>query len=307
MSCGSLFATVLRRQAVRLDRTLTLGLFGPLGRLRMRGSSHGIPILMYHSVSQDLDDTVHPYFRTVTSPEKFALQVGVLRAAGYAAVTLSQALGELEDSKRGVLPAHGAPKVVITFDDGFRDFHDSAYPVLQAAGYTATVFLPTAFIGRRFVTGRDCLGAAEVRSLAEQGIEFGSHSATHRRLVDLGAHELRTELHDSKAAIEDATGREVKTFSYPYRFPEQDEGFVARLGGLLDECGYSGGVTTAIGRASGRDDRRFLPRLPVNDCDDEALLRAKLLGHYDWLRSGQRARKRTRALWQELGSHLRRA
>lgn len=283
--------------AMRLDRTLTLAVFGPLQRLVTRGEGASIPILMYHSVADDLDDALRPYFRTVTSPAVFSRQIELLRADGYTAITLSEAIRLLEACDGG--PARGAPKVVITFDDGFRDFRTEAFPILEDAGFKATVFLPSAFIGKPFITGRECLSASEVRMLADKGIEFGSHSVSHRRLVELSAKELGAELRDSKAAIEDVTGRAVTTFSYPFRFPEQDARFTALLAELLDECGYRGGVTTAIGRSRPHDDRRFLPRLPVNDCDDEPLLRAKLLGHYDWLRSGQRLRKRSRALWQD--------
>jgi peptidoglycan/xylan/chitin deacetylase (PgdA/CDA1 family) len=281
---------------MRLDRTLTLAVFGPLQRLVARDAAASIPILMYHSIACDLDAAQRPYFRTVTSPEMFARQVALLRASGYEAITLSEALGLLKAA--GSSPLRGTPKVVITFDDGFRDFYTDAFPILQEAGFTATVFLPSAFIGKPFITGRECLGASEVRTLADKGIEFGSHSVSHRRLVDLNVDELGAELRDSKATIEDIASRAVTTFSFPFRFPEQDARFTAMLAAQLDQCGYHGGVTTAIGRSNPHDDRRFLPRLPMNDCDDEPLLRAKLSGHYDWLRSGQRLRKRSRAVWQ---------
>jgi peptidoglycan/xylan/chitin deacetylase (PgdA/CDA1 family) len=283
---------------MRIDRLLTLSVFGPLHGV-ISPTAPGIPILMYHSIAPDLDDDVRSYYRTVTSPKGFAKQVDFLRANGYSAISLSQAIDWLSDASGEVVP--GSPKVVITFDDGFRDFLTEAFPILERVGFTATVFLPSDFIGKPFLTGRMCLTAAEVRALGDQGIEFGSHSASHRRLVELGAAELAEELTGSKAAIEDIVGREVTLFSYPFRFPEENSRFTGRLARLLDECGYRGGVTTAIGRSSRQDNPRFLPRLPVNDCDDEVLLRAKLVGQYDWLRSGQRLYKQGRAFWQKWG------
>lgn len=277
---------------MRVDRTLTLSVVRPWRSLVSRGADDCIPILMYHSISPELDDRVGPYFRTVTSPQSFARQIDVLRAAGYEAVTLSQAVALLD------APAPAARRVVITFDDGFRDFLTEAFPVLERAAFTASVFLPSDFIGKPFITGRACLSASEIRTLSDLGIEFGSHSVSHRHLVELGTQELARELSDSKARIEDITGREVGMFSYPFRFPEENPRFTRSLAGIMDECGYRGGVTTAIGRSRRDDDRRFLPRLPMNDCDDAPLLRAKLAGHYDWLRAGQRMRKRTRAAWQ---------
>jgi peptidoglycan/xylan/chitin deacetylase (PgdA/CDA1 family) len=278
----------------RFDRWVTLSIVAPVARLMPLEAGIAIPILMYHSIADDVDDTVHPYFRTVTSRARFAEQIEFLRQAGYEAVTLSRALRMLHDP--ACAAAGDRKPVVLTFDDGFRDFHAHAHPILERAGFAATVFLSSAYIDKPFLTGRDCLRTSEVRELCDKGIEFGSHSVSHRRLVELARNELVREVAESKRAIEDITGREVTLFSYPYRFPEENLAFTQTLGGLLDESGYKAGVTTAIGRSRPQDDRRFLPRLPMNDCDDMRLLRAKLDGHYDWLRTGQLMRKRSRAL-----------
>jgi peptidoglycan/xylan/chitin deacetylase (PgdA/CDA1 family) len=274
--------------APRLDRWLSLGVAAPLARLQPR--RHAIPILMYHSIADDVDDTVHPYFRTVTTPASFARQVGWLQRGGYEAISLAEAIRLVHEP--GAAPQK---KVVLTFDDGFRDFRTAALPILQRAGFGATVFLSTAYLGRPFLTGRPCLAAHEVKALSDGGIEFGSHSVSHGRLAELPREQLAGEVADSKRAIEDITGKEVAMFSYPYRFPEEQPAFTRALAGLLDESGYRGGVTTAIGRSAAADDPRFLPRLPINDCDDIALLQAKLEGHYDWLRPLQRLRKQSRA------------
>ena len=107
--------------------------------------------------------------------------------------------------------------------------------------------------------------------------------------------ELRAELVDSRRALEDITGHAVRSFACPYRFPEHVPGFTQRFVDELDEAGYTAAVTTSIGRAAATNDPRLLPRLPVNDADDDALLNAKLQGHYDWVRAAQWLRKRARA------------
>jgi peptidoglycan/xylan/chitin deacetylase (PgdA/CDA1 family) len=38
------------------------------------------------------------------------------------------------------------PPVIVTFDDGYADYHRNAYPVLKAVGIPAVNFIPTAFI-----------------------------------------------------------------------------------------------------------------------------------------------------------------
>src|SRR5665213_3134267 len=121
----------------RGDVFATLYFFHPLKRLFKQGNR--IPILMYHSIS-NRQEMGHPYYRTVTSPEVFAKQMQYLHDNGYSALSLSDAVKWLEG------PSGGRP-VVITFDDGFQDFYTSAFPILTKLGLSATMFLPTAYIG----------------------------------------------------------------------------------------------------------------------------------------------------------------
>lgn len=245
--------------------------------------SRRIPILMYHSVSDDLDAQRHPYYRTVTSPGVFERQMRLLRKEGYEVISLSQAIKQLSHAPE-VMPTRTA---VLTFDDGFRDFHTHAYPILSEFGFTATVFLASGYLNGTFPTGRACLHTPEVKALASHGITFGSHTVTHPQLRSVPTQQLHRELAESRAAIEDVTGAPVTQFSYPYGFPEEDAAFVDTLAASLNSSGYTVGVTTAIGCASAKDNPLFLRRLPVNDLDDEPFLLAKLNGGYDWLHTGQ--------------------
>jgi len=281
---------------MRIDRFLTLHVFGPLLGLSRQPERHRLPILMYHSISDEIDDHARPYFRTVTSPATFARQMRFLSESQYQAITLSQALQSMRDP----LQAGGKNRtpqrpIVVTFDDGFRDIYTTAFPILERHGFKATVFLSTEYIGREFITGRRCLSADEVRELAAQGLEFGSHTATHPQLKELASDKIHHELSASKRRIEEITGSEVTVFSYPYRFPEEDPHFIEELGNLLTQTGYVAGVTTSIGRSDIKDAPLFMKRLPVNDGDDLELFEAKLNGAYDWLHKGQIAYKKLRA------------
>ena len=269
---------------------------------------------MYHSVSEDCEENVAPYYRTVTSPEVFRQHMELLQSEGYRGVTLSTGV-EILRTKTGVPPIEritvtngaGGKLVVLTFDDGFRDFHATAFPVLQQYGFGATVFLPTAFIGEEpcQFKSRDCMTWGEIRELHDAGIEFGSHTVNHPRLVDLNWAEIEKELCDSKSEIERRLNTAVRTFAYPYAFPQADELFVGRLSQLLGHSGYECCVTTEIGRARPGDDRLRLCRLPVNSADDEILLTAKLVGAYDWLGSFQMAFKACKAARHRVDLHHR--
>lgn len=282
---------------LRLDRWLTLRLVAPFSAWWRTGPPPAIPLLMYHAISDEMDRRTHPYFGTVTTPRRFAQQVALLRRLGYQAVTLGEAAQLL---RQPGFDATAQRRVVLSFDDGFSDFRSAAWPVLAEAGFTATVFVVSGLLGGRFHDGRRCLGAQDLRELSAQGVEFGSHSATHGLMARMTEAALARELRESRQVIEDCSGRAVRLFSYPYRFPHGDARFVQQLGGLLTQNGYHAGVTTAIGLARTGDAPLFLPRLPVNDFDDDRLLRAKLDGHYDWLRMGQALARPVRSLRQRL-------
>lgn len=286
---------------MRLDQFLTHYIFTPLKSLSFGAAKLEIPILMYHSIASDLDEKLHPYFRTVTTPATFAKQIQFLSESDYEVLTLSQAVRLLqgESERQGSLSSLPR-RVVITFDDGFRDFYTTAFSILEKYGFKATVFLASGFIDKSFITGKDCLRTSEIKELANQGIEFGSHSVSHPQLRELSGAQIVQELAVSKKEIECITGTKVSLFSYPYRFPEEDIEFTEMLNQLLTEQGYSAGVTTVIGVSKSGDNPLFLKRLPVNDCDDNQFLQSKLTGGYDWLHNGQLAYKKLRTISKKM-------
>ena len=267
----------------RLDRFATLYLVNPVQR-RTSTTSQSIPILMYHSITAEDEAKVQPYYRTTTSPEVFDAQMHDLSEAGYSTVGLTEAANQLR-----VPGADTRNTVVITFDDGYSDLRTQALPTLARYGFTATVFLPTEYIGetpKRF-KGKLCLTWSEIRQLQESGITFGSHTVNHPQLYELSSADVNHELVQSKETIEQKLGCAVESFAYPYAFPENDTGFKRRLREMLCQAGYKNGVCTTVGRPSRGSDVFFLNRLPVNSCDDRLLFRAKLAGSYDWLAKPQ--------------------
>lgn len=277
---------------MRVDSILTRYLFHPLRKLLPQPKGIRIPILMYHSIS-DESESNHPYYWINTSPERFAEQMRFLVENEYKVISLTDAAqllgtGLNAQDQQADLDSQSR-YAVVTFDDGFADFRTFAFPILAEHGFSATVFLPTGFISDSGSTlkGKMCLRWCEVRELAESGVRFGSHTITHPKLRDIPWDQVGKELRESKNILEDRLGTEVESFSYPYAFPEDDRLFQSRLGAFLGELGYSNGVTTMVGIAIGGDDRLFLKRIPVNSGDDPAFFPAKLEGGYDWIHSLQ--------------------
>ena len=280
---------------------------------------------MYHSISDDPEPGVRSYYRVCTSPQRFREQMQWLKDNGCRGVTLSEGLklkAESRDPKSEIktkasseisafsfqLSAFEQRPVVLTFDDGFRDFHTAAWPVLREFGFSATMYLPTAFIGskseignrkseillspsechsspvtRHNFRGRDCLAWEEIQELHRAGIEFGSHTVHHPELVNLAWPEIESEIRDSKSEIENRLGVPCAAFSYPYAFPQTNREFVGHLKEMLLATGHTTSVTTQLGRHRPGDDALQIKRLPVNQDDDLPLFAAKLAGDYDWL------------------------
>ncbi len=263
----------------RIDRLATVYVCHPLARLTGWTSRYCVPVLAYHSISENLFGKLHPYHQINTSASVFALQMRWLRQAGYRTIDLPEMMNALATGR------DLSKTVVLTFDDGYQDFYTDAFPVLKQCGFTATVFLASDRIRNTAacIEGADYLTWGEVRELHSQGISFGSHSVTHADFRSLGPEEIDYELGYSKETIEQEIGVPVESFSYPFALPEEDRDFTRYLADILENLGYQNGVSSAIGRAKPGDTRFFLPRLPVNSWDDVELLRAKLEGGYDWL------------------------
>lgn len=246
---------------------------------------------MYHSVADEDESAVAPYYRLAIAPSQFLRQMTWLHEQGYRTVSIAAAVELLRAGGDAAAKA-----LVITFDDGYRNFCQQAFPALQRFGFTATVFLPAGAIGHRTLifNRRECMIWSEVREMQQQGISFGSHTVSHPQLHGLDRRRIREEILGSQQTIEDRMGCAVDSFAYPYAFPQTDEPFKAMLRDILMEGGYRYGVCTQIGRAGVASDPLFLERLPVNSADDAALLAAKMAGNYDWVGGIQSLMKRFR-------------
>lgn len=258
--------------------------------------------MMYHSIS-DERESGHPYFWINTSPKRFTAHMKYLYDNNYHVISLAEAVElirspnpvaavvsnskrETRNAKRGSSDPQSETRnpVVLTFDDGYQDFYTRAFPVIKQYGFTATVFLPTDFIGNSG-PGLCCkqhLTWEEVRELAGQGITFGSHTCTHPQLHDVGREELKDELTRSRSVIEKEVGS-CGEFCYPYKFPDQDARFTSTLSETLTSLGYSCCLTTRIGVDHEADDLFGLKRIPINSGDDLIFFDAKLNGAYNWL------------------------
>jgi peptidoglycan/xylan/chitin deacetylase (PgdA/CDA1 family) len=160
-----------------------------------------VPILEYHRVKPLGSET--GYARDLIVPPKdFDAQMSAMADAGWKTITM----GELGDDLRfGITPP---PKTfVITFDDGYEDGYQNAFPVLLSHGFVATFFV---IAGR--IDAPDFLSGFELRQLVQAGDEIGNHSYSHRDLAALQTAELGREIEGASALIASYTGVWPKSF-----------------------------------------------------------------------------------------------
>lgn len=208
-------------------------------------------ILMYHAIDDHPND---PYSVTV---DAFLDQLSWLSRNGFEVVSLLFLLRSIEARKYGAL----RKKVVITFDDGYKDFVTNALPILQQHGATATVFLVTEMPGGRSSwnqAGPDMslMSEDEVRYIKAQGISLGSHTSTHARLTLLEHGELQRQLRDSHDALT-RLGETFHSFAYP--FGQWSSGVVDAVQAAGYECAVAVGEQTRFTAA----DRYLLPRVTM--------------------------------------------
>ncbi|MBA3264423.1 MAG: polysaccharide deacetylase family protein, partial [Thermoleophilaceae bacterium] len=185
-------------------------------------------VLCYHAVSERF-----PAPLSVT-PAAFERQLALLVRAGYQGATFEAAAG-----------GPPAPRtVVITFDDAYLSVLRLGKPLLDAVGFPATVYAPTAYLDapdrplswagiEQWIGGpheQELLPMAwdQLGELADAGWEIGSHTRTHPHLTTLDDESLRSELVESRATVEQRLGRPCPTLAYPYG--DHDERVVAAAG-----------------------------------------------------------------------------
>lgn len=253
-----------------------------------------IPILMYHSVNNEINSSQHPYLCTVTTPRKFERQMQLLVDNNYTFLKLSEINGVLNDNSLSQKKKY----VIITFDDGYEDFYKFALPVLREFSIPANVFIPAGIVesDKPYLEDGFLMDWNQISTCVKFNVEVGSHSLTHGSLVTLTYNKIKRELSESKEIIEKRLSLPINSFSYPYKFPEERKSFIGHLSKMLFETGYEMNVTTRIGCFKPGDDMYKIKRIPVNDYDDDNLFNAKLIGAYDWLHIFQLLTKKIRGL-----------
>jgi peptidoglycan/xylan/chitin deacetylase (PgdA/CDA1 family) len=223
--------------------------------LRRTIGTRSVPVLLYHRIA---DESPEQLARLRTSPADFEEQMTLLRRHGFYAITSAQF--DWYRVRGEALP--GRP-VIITFASGYRDFAETAWPILCGNDFKAEVFVVLDKIGgisdwnRCFGPPLPLMNWEEIGRLSAQGVAFGSHLATHRHADSLSSPDLLDEALRSRLVLEKRLGAEVCSMAAPFG------GLDERAIRIFHDAGYSICYSTRWGTAALDQHSLNLPRIEI--------------------------------------------
>ena len=232
-----------------------------LASVPARAPASGITLLIYHRVG---GKTVDELDLDTTS---FRRQLDLLD--GHDVLSLGDAVDRLE-------AGDDRPGFVLTFDDGFADVHQHAWPLLRARRLPFTIYLASAFVDRPMrwegatATGAGGMGLSwsQLAEMVDSGwCTVGNHTHNH-----VPPHQLtEEEVDECSHIVERRLGVRPQHFTYPWGIavPGMEDALRQRFRSVS---------TGDLGRNLPGDDLYRLRRVPVRRTDPESFFAAKLRG-----------------------------
>lgn len=220
-------------------------------------TSLNVPILMYHYVEYVADkrDTIRQSLNIY--PSTLTAQIETLKKAGYAFITPD----DLSLAMRGVVDLPPKP-VVLSFDDGYRDFYTDVFPILKKE-YVKAV----AYIVPNFLDHPNYMYTSEVKEVAASAlVEIGAHTMDHMWLKGAPAKKADYEITESRNFLRKLTGQQINSFAYPYG------AFDKEAMALVEKAGFLNAVSTLPGNTQSKENEYFLYRLRPGSRTGEALI-----------------------------------
>ena len=207
-----------------------------------------VPSLMYHYVSwlPTSDPNMDLRKDLTVSPADFEAMLQYLKANGYQTITTRDLWWSLDQT--AALPQK---PVMLTFDDGYEDAYRVVLPLLKAYGMTGTFFVTVNLVDKPGYISR-----AQVRALADAGMDVESHAMDH--IPMLGTLTGQTyQMCQARQFLNDWTGTDVRHFAYPSG-DYNDTSFVA-----LSRCGYLSAYKKSGGSIQSSNQMYLLQRARV--------------------------------------------
>jgi peptidoglycan/xylan/chitin deacetylase (PgdA/CDA1 family) len=169
--------------------------------------------------------------------------------------------------------------VVLTFDDGYRDFYSDVLPLLVRYRVPGLLYLATGLVANgdaRSIGPEAQLTWSMLQEAASTGlVTIGAHTHSHADLSSATLEDAEVEMRRSKELIEDRIGAPCRHFAYPWGVGS--DGARRAAAGLFDTAALDSWRTNRRGAL----DPHRLGRTPVLRNDGRLFFRAKTLGLLD--------------------------
>ncbi len=217
-----------------------------------------VPILLYHYVEyvKDPGDTIRKSLNII--PAVFDEEVKTLKNAGYTFLTPKD-LADILDEKMK-LPIRS---VVLTFDDGYKDFYTDVFPILKKYNAKAV-----AFIVPNFLNKPNNMDTWMLKEILKSGlVEIGAHTMNHSYLSGLPLKRVKYEVEESKNYLEKNLSVPIVSFAYPYG------AFDNQAIEVVKNAGFKTAITTINGTLITDTNRFFLYRIRPGGLVGESLIK----------------------------------
>lgn len=205
-----------------------------------------VPILMYHYVEYVQDKGDKTRISLNITPYTLEEEIKTLIGANYTFLTNK----ELADVLDGKVKLPQKP-ILLTFDDGYRDFYTDVFPILKKYNIKATEYVIAGFLNRP-----NHLLTRQVEEIIQSGlVEIGAHTVHHAWLKGRPLKEVSAEIFQSRVMLEHQFKINVTSFAYPYG------AFDAQAMDVVKDAGFKTAVSTIPGIQQNQLNRFFLYRL----------------------------------------------
>ena len=161
-----------------------------------------VPVLLYHSIEKDFSGHELNFF-------DFEKQISYLKRKNYNSIFADEI-----DKKK-------VNKIILTFDDGYKDIITNVLPILKKYNFKAICFIVSNLIGKYNIWDqnkinfkkKELMNKYDINEWLNNGMLIGSHSQNHLNLTKLDNLNIKNEIENSKKSLEDHFRYQLKSFA----------------------------------------------------------------------------------------------
>ncbi|MDO4690129.1 MAG: polysaccharide deacetylase family protein [Fusobacterium sp.] len=244
-----------------------------------------VPILMYHRViNSSENEGVHG---TYIYENSFREHMKYLKDNNYEPITFKD-FEKISWRKRFDL---NKKYIIITFDDGYVDNFDLAFPILKEFNFKATIFLMAESTYNEWDVEASnekkfpLMTKEMILEMQEYGIEFGAHTFNHPKINKISEKEIEQQVICCKKILEEKIGQNIISFAYPYGILNEYAKKMAK------KAGYIFALATDSGSVCISDDFYQIRRIAIFPNTNLRSFKRKVKGNYNFIKIKREEKK----------------